>query len=49
MFDTISSLECTHNTQHEGYDGIVLLHWLMRKIPSYQILQYLAIGLKHKP
>ena len=31
------------------YDGPVLLHWLTHKIPSYQTLQYLGIGFKHKP
>ena len=29
-------------------DGLVSLHWLIRKIPSYQTLQYLGIGLKHE-
>ena len=32
----------------EGYDASVSLHWLIREIPSYQTLQYLGIGLKHK-
>ena len=32
----------------EGHDGPVSLHWLIREIPSYQTLQYLGIGLKHK-
>ena len=32
----------------EGHDGPGLLHWLKRKIPSYQTLQYFGIGLKHK-
>ena len=26
----------------------VSLHWLICEIPSYQTLQYLGIGLKHK-
>ena len=34
--------------QQEGYGGPVSLHWLIREIPSYQTLQYLGIGLKHK-
>ena len=33
--------------EQEGHDGIVWLHWLICKIPSYQPLQYLGIGLKH--
>ena len=33
----------------EGHDGPVLLHWLIHEIPSYQALQYLGIGLKHRP
>ena len=38
----------THTKQpHEGYDGPVSIHWLIRKIPSYQTLQYLGTGLKH--
>ena len=32
----------------EGHDGPVSLHWLIREIPSYQTLQCLGIGLKHK-
>ena len=36
------------STQQEGHDDPVSLHWLIRKIPSYQTLQYLGIGLKHK-
>ena len=35
--------------QQEGNDGPVSLHWLIREIPSYQALQYLGIGLKHRP
>ena len=35
------------NTQ-EGHDGPVSLHWLIGKIPSYQTLQYMGIGLKHE-
>ena len=34
--------------EQEGHDGPVSLHWLISKIPSYQALQYLGIGLKHK-
>ena len=33
----------------EGHDGPVSLHWLIHEIPSYQALQYLGIGLKHRP
>ena len=33
----------------EGHDGPVSLHWLTHEIPSYQALQYLGIGLKHRP
>ena len=29
-------------------NGLVSLHWLIRKIPSHQTLQYLGIGLKYK-
>ena len=32
----------------EGHDGPVSLHWLICEILSYQTLQYLGIGLKHK-
>ena len=34
--------------KQEGHDGPVWLHWLICKIPSYQTLQYLGTGLKHK-
>ena len=34
--------------KQEGNDGPVSLHLLIRKIPSYQTLKYLGIGLKHK-
>ena len=34
--------------KQEGHDGPISLHWLIRKIPSYQTLQYLGIGLKQK-
>ena len=34
--------------KQEGHDGPVSLHWLIFKIPSYQTLQYLGIGLKNK-
>ena len=34
--------------KHEGHDGPVSLHWLIREIHSYQTLHYLGIGLKHK-
>ena len=33
----------------QGHDGPVSLHWLICEIPSYQALQYLGIGLKHRP
>ena len=32
----------------EGHDGPVSLHLLIREIPSYQTIQYMGIGLKHK-
>ena len=32
----------------EGHDGPVLLHWLIRETPSYQALQYLGTGSKHR-
>ena len=35
-------------SKQEGHDGPVSLHWLLPEIPSYQTLQYLGIGLKHK-
>ena len=35
-----------HQNKQEGHDGPVSLHWLIHKIPSYQTLQYLGIGLK---
>ena len=31
------------------HDGPVSLHRLIYGIPSYQVLQYLGIGLKHRP
>ena len=34
--------------KQEGHHGPVLLHWLIREIPSYKALQYLGIGLKHR-
>ena len=34
--------------KQEGHDGPVSLHWVIGKIPSYQTLQYVGIGLKHK-
>ena len=34
--------------EQEGHDGPVSLHWLICEIASYQILQYLGIGLKQK-
>ena len=37
-----------NQSKQEDYDGPVSLHWLIRKIPSYQTLQYLELGLKHK-
>ena len=36
-------------TEQEGHDDPVSLHWLIRKIPTYQTLQYLGIGLKQDP
>ena len=38
-----------HKLEQEGHDGPVSLHWLIHEIPSYQALQYLEIGLKHRP
>ena len=38
----------TEKKKQEGHNDPVLLHWLIYKIPSYQTLQYLGIGLKHK-
>ena len=35
-------------TQLEGHDRPVSLHGLICEIPSYQTLQYLGSGLKHK-
>ena len=35
--------------KQEGHHGPVSLHWLIHEIPSYQALQYLGIGLKHRP
>ena len=34
--------------KQEGHDGPISFYWLICKIPSYQTLQYLGIGLKHK-
>ena len=34
--------------KQEGHYGPVSLHWLIHEIPSYQALQYLGIGLKHR-
>ena len=34
--------------EQEGHDGPVSLHRLLRKIHSYQTLQYFGIGLKRK-
>ena len=34
--------------KQEGHDGPVSLYWLIHEIPSYQALQYLGIGLKHR-
>ena len=33
--------------RQEGHDGPVSFYWLIHKLPSYQTLQYLGIGLKH--
>ena len=38
----------THAHIPNCHDDPVSLHWLICKIPSYQTLQYLGIGLKHK-
>ena len=35
--------------EQEGHDGPVSLRWLTREIPSYQALQYLGIGVIHRP
>ena len=35
-------------SEQEGHDGHVCLHWLIHEIPSYQMIQYMGIGLKHK-
>ena len=35
-------------TKQEGHDGPVSLQWLICEIPSYQTLQFLGTGLKHK-
>ena len=43
-----NSISVTIIAQQEGHDGLVLLHWRICKIHSYQTLQYLGIGLKHK-
>ena len=45
----VSKNICLAGEKQEGYDGPVSLTWLIRKIPSYQALQYLGIGLKHRP
>ena len=46
---TLSTLcLCELENEQEGYDSPVSLHWLIRKIPSYQTLQFLGISLKHK-
>ena len=47
MFTDIGVL-CRYLIQQDGHDGPVYLHWLIHEIPSYQTLQYLGIGLKHK-
>ena len=36
------------NRKQEGHDGPVSLHLLIRETPSYQTLQNLETGLKHK-
>ena len=36
------------DTEQEGHDGPVSLHWLIREIHSYQTLHCFGIGLKHK-
>ena len=43
-----SLLKTLWEKEQEGHDGPVFLHWLICKILSYQTLQYLGIGLKHK-
>ena len=50
LYDFIHNLLCLiiYNLQQESHDGPVSLHWLIREIHSYQTLNYLGIGLKHK-
>ena len=38
--------ELHNKKEQKGHDGPVLLHWLIHKIPSYQTLLYLGIGLE---
>ena len=45
----INKINIRNNKKQEGHDSPVSLHWLIREIPSYQALQYLGIGLKHRP
>ena len=42
------SINYTPIHKQEGHDGPVSLHWLIHEIHSYQALQYLGIGLKHR-
>ena len=47
-----NGVTCYHlpvEKKREGHDGPVSPHWLIHEIPSYQALQYLGIGLKHRP
>ena len=45
---SVGNTVCEWFGEQEGHDGLVSLHWLIRETPSYQTLQYLGIGLKHK-
>ena len=46
----IKMLTCqAKNTEQEGHDGPISLHWLIREIPSHQTLQYVGIGLNVRP
>ena len=47
VFDWVQKI--VGKRKQEGHDGPVSLHWLIHKIPSYQALQYLGIGLKYRP
>ena len=47
VIEKVDGSEC--EKKQKGHDGPVSLHWLIHEIPSYQALQYLGIGLKHRP